>query len=74
MSEGHDAHHVSDLGIATIPDRAIWMRAREMGACIITKDEDFVLMQALDGGGPAIVWIRTGNAARRVLPQRLAIL
>ena len=44
-----------------------------MGACIMTKDEDFVLMQALDRAGPAVVWIWTGNAVRRVLLQRLAI-
>jgi len=73
-SEGHEAHHVSDLGLEAMPDREIWTRARDLDACIVTKDEDFVLLQALDRAGPAIVWIRIGNAVRRVLLQRLPVL
>jgi hypothetical protein len=45
--------------------------AVEMGACIVTKDEDSALLQALDRAGPAVVWIRIGNAVRRVLLGRL---
>ena len=70
-SAGHDAQHVSDLGMEAVPDREIWKRARESGACIVTKDEDFVLLQALDRAGPPVVWVRIGNAVRNVLPQRL---
>jgi predicted nuclease of predicted toxin-antitoxin system len=70
-SEGHEAFHVSDLGMERMSDRAIWSRARELGASIVTKDEDFVLLQALDRGGPAIIWVRIGNAVRRVLLERL---
>jgi predicted nuclease of predicted toxin-antitoxin system len=43
-------------------------------ACIVTKDEDFVLLQALDRAGPAVVWIRIGNAVRSVLLRRLPVL
>jgi predicted nuclease of predicted toxin-antitoxin system len=70
-SEGHEAQHVSDLGMEAMPDRAIWARARDLGACVVTKDEDFVLLQALDRAGPAVVWIRVGNAVRDVLLRRL---
>jgi len=70
-SEGHESYHVSDLGMASVSDRAIWQRARDIDACIVTKDEDFVLLQALDRNGPAIVWIRIGNAVRSVLLRRL---
>ncbi len=45
-----------------------------MDACIVTKDEDFVLLHALDRAGPPIVWIRIGNAVRNVLLSRLPIL
>ena len=45
-----------------------------MDACIVTKDEDFVLLSALDRAGPAIVWIRVGNAVRSVLLARLPVL
>jgi predicted nuclease of predicted toxin-antitoxin system len=74
VSEGHDAQHVSDFGMEAMTDREIWARARENDACIVTKDEDFILLQALDRAGPAIVWIRIGNAVRSVLLRRLPIL
>jgi predicted nuclease of predicted toxin-antitoxin system len=70
-SEGHEAYHVSDLGLEGMSDRAIWKHAAETHASVVTKDEDFVLLQALDRTGPAVVWIRIGNAARRVLLRRL---
>ena len=73
-SEGHQANHVSDFGLEAMPDRAIWARARELDACIVTKDEDFILLQALDRAGPAVVWIRIGNAVRHVLLQRIPAL
>jgi predicted nuclease of predicted toxin-antitoxin system len=70
-SEGHEAHHVGELGMESTPDREIWKQARDSNACIVTKDEDFVLLQALDRAGPAVVWIRIGNAVRTVLMRRL---
>jgi predicted nuclease of predicted toxin-antitoxin system len=73
-SEGHEAHHVSDLGMEVTPDREIWKQARDMRACIVTKDEDFVLLSALDRTGPAVIWIRVGNAVRSVLLDRLPVL
>ena len=73
-SEGHEAQHVADFGMAAMPDREIWQRARDLNACIVTKDEDFVLLQALDRAGPAVVWICIGNAVRNVLMHRLPAL
>jgi predicted nuclease of predicted toxin-antitoxin system len=70
-SQGHEAHHVGDFELEDALDRAIWQRARELQACIVTKDEDFVLLQALDRAGPPVVWIRIGNASRDALMQRL---
>ncbi len=72
--EGHEAQHIADLGMERMTDRAIWECARDTDACIVTKDEDFVLLQALDRAGPAIVWIRIGNAVRSVLLRRLPAL
>jgi predicted nuclease of predicted toxin-antitoxin system len=57
--------------MASMSDRAIWQHASDMEACIVTKDEDFVLLQALNRAGPAVVWIRIGNAVRSVLLRRL---
>jgi predicted nuclease of predicted toxin-antitoxin system len=74
VSEGHEAQHVSELGMEAMPDREIWKRARDLDACVVTKDEDFVLLQAMDREGPAIVWIRIGNAVRSVLLGRLPVI
>jgi predicted nuclease of predicted toxin-antitoxin system len=73
-SQGHEAYHASDFVLEAMSDRAIWARARELDACIVTKDEDFILLQALDRAGPAVVWIRIGNAVRSVLLQRIPAL
>jgi predicted nuclease of predicted toxin-antitoxin system len=73
-AEGHEAQHVADLGMEAMPDREILKHARDSDACIVTKDEDFVLLQALDRAGPAIVWIRIGNAVRSVLMRRLPVV
>ena len=74
VSEGHQGHHVNDFGLEAMPDHEIWARARELDACIVTKDEDFILLQALDRSGPAVVWIRIGNAVRSVLLQSMPAL
>jgi predicted nuclease of predicted toxin-antitoxin system len=71
-SEGYEAQHVAGLGLENAPDRAIWPYAQASSACIVTKDEDFVLLQSLDSAGPAVVWIRIGNAVRNVLLRRLS--
>lgn len=70
-TEGHEARHVADLGMERASDHDIWKRARDTDACIVTKDEDFVLLSALDRAGPAVVWVCIGNALRSVLLRRL---
>ena len=62
---GHDAEHVSDIGMQSAPDRVIWDYASSKGAAIVTKDEDFAQRRALVDHGPAIVWIRLPNARRQ---------
>ncbi|HVV94941.1 MAG TPA: DUF5615 family PIN-like protein [Hyphomicrobiales bacterium] len=66
-SKGHEAHHVSDIGLAAGSDRAIWDAAASMNAAIITKDEDFSQRRAMVPSGPAIVWIRLPNTRRQSL-------
>jgi len=56
----------------TAKDRAIWDHAKDIGACIVTRDEDFVLLAAEADVGPSVVSVRIGNAVRRVLLQRLS--
>jgi predicted nuclease of predicted toxin-antitoxin system len=71
-SQGAVARHASEIGLERAQDRAIWQHAKTVSACIVTKDEDFVLLRANDPAGPRIVWVRIGNALRRVLIQRFA--
>lgn len=72
VSQGHEAQHAHDLGMASAKDRNIWDHAEATNACIVTKDEDFVLLKVAKPGGPPVVWVRLGNAIRRVLLQRFA--
>jgi predicted nuclease of predicted toxin-antitoxin system len=63
--QGYAADHTSEIGLDQIADRIIW--AKTAGACIISKDEDFVLLKLAQADGPQVVWIRIGNAVRRHL-------
>ena len=71
VAQGHTAKQSSEIGLAQATDRAIWQAAKADGACIITKDEDFVLLKSFDPAGPSVVWVRIGNAVRRVLLHKL---
>lgn len=66
-AQGHQADHVSQLLALDAPDNAIWTLARRQGRIILTKDRDFALWASDRRGGPQIVWLRLGNATRRVL-------
>ncbi len=67
---GHTAEHVFDIGMHEAKDRMIWKKALEMGAVIISKDEDFMQL-ALASSGPAIVLLRFGNLSRVALLDRI---
>jgi predicted nuclease of predicted toxin-antitoxin system len=38
---------------------------------LITKDADFITLRALQRSGPAVVWVRIGNATRKVIVGRI---
>lgn len=58
---GHEAAHVLELSLAQAPDADLWALARDRGAVIVSKDEDFADLARRDPSGPAVVWVRTGN-------------
>ena len=70
-AQGERAQHVIHLGLAKASDDEIWRRAGELGAAIVTKDEDFVLRAQLQGHGPPVVWVRYGNVRKTELLRRL---
>jgi predicted nuclease of predicted toxin-antitoxin system len=59
-SRGHKAEHVADLGLERAADSRIRATATDLGAVIITKDEDFGLHLLLHGG-PSVVWVQCGG-------------
>jgi predicted nuclease of predicted toxin-antitoxin system len=65
VGQGHTAEHVFDLGLGRANDRTVWALAITDPAVIITKDEDFVVLQQMEPEGPAIIWVRFGNTSRR---------
>ena len=67
VANGHEAEHVADRQMAAASDTAIWNFAVDVGAAIITKDEDFAQRKTLSGAGPAVIWIRLPNTRRRDL-------
>lgn len=67
VSRGHEAVHVSDVGLLSAKDSEIWDEAVGRGAIIVTKDEDFAIRRSLRMDGPRIVWIRRGNVRTFVL-------
>ena len=68
---GHQAIHVADIGLLTATDRKIWDEAVSRGAVLVTKDGDFPLRRAARNDGPAILWVRIGNADNRTLIAQL---
>lgn len=76
---GHEADHVSDLGMAGASDDEIADRAERSGAVLVSKDEDFRALRLPDRF--ASLWLRCGNASNRALlhwiegrwPERLIL-
>ena len=66
-AQGHQADHVLEIGLAQGKDTLIWRHAHEHNAVVMTKDEDFAERVRRGRPGPAVVWLRIGNASRRAL-------
>jgi predicted nuclease of predicted toxin-antitoxin system len=64
---GHEAEHVSAVGLLDASDDAIWECARRSDAAVLTKDEDFATRWAKGDRVVAVVWLRIGNCSRRAL-------
>jgi predicted nuclease of predicted toxin-antitoxin system len=69
---GVDARAAGDLGLRDASDADIWSFAQELGAAILTKDEDFAIRRNASKDGPAIIWVRIGNTTNRALINRFA--
>lgn len=74
VAQGHDAEHVLSLSMGQARDDVLWRLATDMGAVIISKDEDFAVLARTTDAGPAVVWVRTGNGTNADLLNYLAPL
>ena len=71
-SEGHDAVHVREIGLAQLPDREVFTRAAEDGRIVVTFDLDFGEMVGLaDAAGSGVVLLRLRLARQNHLRARL---
>jgi predicted nuclease of predicted toxin-antitoxin system len=66
-AQGHEAEHVTAIGLGGAKDQAIWEYAGRVGAVIVSKDEDFAQRTFLGKGGPPVIWIRMPNTRKREL-------
>ena len=55
--------HVRALGLRNAEDPEIFQRARDSGAVVMTKDEDFVHLVGRNGPPSRVIWITSGNMA-----------
>jgi len=61
-SFGHDAVHLHDEGLDTLPDLAILEKARDQGYVVLTHDLDFADLVAASGARlPSVVIFRLRN-------------
>jgi predicted nuclease of predicted toxin-antitoxin system len=73
---GHDATHLEELGLRTLPDADIFRMAREQGRIVLTFDLDFAdIAAATNAHFPSIIVfrLRFGRSAR-VMERLSAVL
>ncbi len=71
-SEGHDAVHARDIGLAALPDRDIFSRAVEERRIVVTFDLDFgEILGIIGAASPGVVLLRLRAAQRHHLRERL---
>lgn len=68
---GFASEHARTIGLGGGSDMSLWRHAARMGAAIITKDEEFAALTNSRSDGPAIVWLRIGNASSAALWRAL---
>lgn len=67
-----EAKPVRELGLRDARDRKIFLAAREVGAVVLTKDRDFVLLLEQLGPPPQVLWLTAGNTSNARLKEVLS--
>jgi predicted nuclease of predicted toxin-antitoxin system len=68
---GTEAYSVRYLNLVRAKDPSIFHAAREANVTVMTKDNDFILLQERLGAPPTILWVRCGNTSNAYLKQVL---
>jgi predicted nuclease of predicted toxin-antitoxin system len=63
-SKGFAADHAASVGLASAADDEIWQHAERHDAIIVTKDSDFLRLNASQPG-PRVVLVRLGNCTNK---------
>lgn len=66
-SLGHDAEHVSNVGLLEAADQSIRQYAADHNLVLITKAEDFIASLFWQRNHPAVIWLRGGNCSNQAL-------
>ena len=60
-----EVHSVFSLGLHEAEDGAIFEAARQAGAVVLSKDQDFVDLVLRQGPPPQIIWVTCGNTSNQ---------
>lgn len=66
-----EAFSVRYLKMVRAKDPEIFAAAREADVVVLTKDNDFVLLQERHGPPPSLLWVRCGNTSNAHLKEVL---
>jgi predicted nuclease of predicted toxin-antitoxin system len=67
-----DAVAVRDIGLRDAEDKAIFAAAREAGATLVSKDQDFVELVQRLGTPPQLLWVTCGNVSNARMQKVMA--
>lgn len=70
-ARGHQAEHVSTIGLGAASDNAIANHVDTARSVLITKDEDFLRLRLPDRFG--VLWLRCGNTTNKALTAWLEL-
>ena len=75
QSEGHDAVHVSTIGLNRAADTEIIARAAAEGCTVVTADLDYPRLLAITGASaPSLILFRGGDWGDTEIIDRLAAI
>lgn len=67
VDQQHDALHVTEVGLGSAHDHALWKWAAHERRVLISKDEDFVPLAHQPSSSGQLVWVKLGNCRRVTL-------